>query len=121
MLKTLSSTRDLPTMTELGVPHLAGAGELGVAVQVSQSFALPATGSPHTISIASLVGLVGELLRPMRDATYVPVLVGDTAARVDLASRTVDSFDVVGGANGDVVAVVLIGTMAGMNFSAREK
>ncbi len=108
-----STTKAIPELQKNGVQHVMGAGEKGLACQVSASFLL-AGAAPHTITIANLVGLDGEPFRPMRDANYIPHVVGDSAAEVDLGSRNANTFDLVNGSAADEVSIIIFGAYEGM-------
>lgn len=67
-------------------------------------------GTPDSVAFADL-GLIG-----MADTSYLVLVDGETVGRVtvDESSKTVDGFDILGGAAAEVLQVLVIGRFADM-------
>lgn len=96
----------IPNLKIEGVEHLVAANTGGVSVQaatVTQSGA-----SPFAVTFASLG------MADMADASYIPMVNGPNGdERADLSTRTATGFSIVGGADTEVHAIIIVGRMAG--------
>ncbi len=112
-LRNNPSTRTIPELANLGVPHVVAAAELGVGVQATKSFAL-AGASPHALLVADLVSQNDAPLLALADALYTVTVNGNSAAKLDLTTRTTAGFSLVGGSDTDVVSLVIHGRFGQM-------
>lgn len=97
----------LPFAADQGLPHLTGAAKAGVSVQQAQVTLSGA--APHTIDLEA----AGFL--PMANAGYCVLAGGETAAAVtvDQSTMTAAGFDLLGGADTEVVHLVIVGCLKG--------
>lgn len=95
-----------------GITYLFGCNVPGQGIQ---SFSLTSTGTPDTVVLAD-VSVNGYPLSNMQNLTYQVLTDGETVAdtAVDESTKTTTGFNVTGGAAGEVIHVVVIGTLAGM-------
>lgn len=112
-LRDRPSTASIPSLSGAGVPFVAGAAELGVALQATKSFALSGA-SPHTIDFEDLLSQTGKPIRAPLDTDYLVICVGDSASVVDLSTRTRTSIGLTGGSALDVVSLIIIGRFGAM-------
>lgn len=112
-----NTTASIPALADTGIPHVAGAAEMGVCIQATASVTLSGS-SPHTIAFADLTSQSGGEFKAPIDEDYVVLISGDTAAVMDLTTRTTVDFDITGGSASDEVAFVIIGRFAGVKRSA---
>ena len=99
----------LPPLKENGVSHIAAAAKGGVSLQskqITQSGAAPFS-----------VVLEDHGLSKMADANYAVIVQGETVARatVDQSTITASGFDVLGGADTEVLHIVIVGRLDGMS------
>lgn len=97
----------LPPLKDQGIDYIAAANAAGVGMQskqITQSGVAPL-----------VVDLEAEGLSPMEDTNYVVIAQGETVARVtvDQSTITKTGFNVLGGADTEVVHLLIIGRLAG--------
>lgn len=95
-----------PTAKRLGIDHIVAAAAPGVSIQAKQVTQAGAT--PFTVDLAA------EGFALMADASFVVLVGGETAGapKVDQSSITESSFNVDGGADTEVLHIVIIGQLA---------
>jgi hypothetical protein len=97
----------IPYCADQGMEYLAGAGAAGMTVQAKQVTQVGA--APFSVDLEA------QGMMPMANASYVVIVQGETASRVtvDQSTIAVGGFDVLGGADTEVLHLVVIGTVAG--------
>ena len=98
---------DSPVLANQNVDYLVAAAESGVAMQainITQAGAAPL-----------VVNFAARGLANMANANYVVFAGGETAARVfvDESTKTPTGFNVLGGANTEVINLIIVGRLAG--------
>lgn len=98
----------IPPLRDHGVEHLAAAHKGGVAIQSAQI--TQAGAAPFSVVLAD------HGLNDMADTGYVVIVQGETAARVTVDQSTIalTGFDVLGGADTEVLHVMIVGRMKDM-------
>ena len=99
----------IPPLRDHGVTDLVAAHKGGVAMQAAQ---ITQAGAPPF----SLV-LADHGLADMADTEYAVLVNGETVAatHVDQSTIATTGFDVLGGADTEVLHVVIVGRLAGMS------
>jgi len=97
----------MPFLHDQGIEHLAGAAEAGITVQAKQ--VTQSGAAPFSVDLEA-VGM-----KKMANTSYVVIVQGETASRatVDQSTIAVGGFDVLGGADTEVLHLVVIGTVDG--------
>ena len=96
----------LPNLKQEGIPYLVGAYEGGVSIQYGQI--TQAGASAFAVTFAALG------MSDMADALYIPFVTGPNGdERADLSTRTTTGFDIVGGADTEVLGVMVVGRIRG--------
>jgi len=103
---TKRASDQIPYCKDQGIPFLAAAAKAGVSVQYAQVTQVGV--SPFSVDLAA------QGLAPMANASYCVLVGGETAGapKVDQSTITVNGFDVAGGADTEVLHVVVIGRLA---------
>lgn len=104
----------LPPLKEQGVAELVAAHKGGVALQSKQI--TQAGASPFTVTLAD------EGLSDMAGTDYVVIVGGETvgAVTVDQSTLATTGFDLLGGADTEVLHVLIVGRLAGMSPDAED-
>jgi len=99
----------IPPLKDHGVTDLVAASKGGVAMQSAQITQVGA--SPFTVLFAS------HGLMDMANSAYTVMVGGETAARayVDQSTISPTKFDVIGGADTEVLHITVVGRMTGMS------
>ena len=94
-------------LKDQGLDYLAGAAKAGVSVQSKQI--TQAGASPFTVSFSA------QGMSDMADTSYTVTVNGETAAAtsVDQSTIATTGFDVIGGADTEVLHIVVIGRLKG--------
>lgn len=97
----------IPYAADQGIAYLAGAAKAGVSIQAKQ---ITQVGAAPCV-----VDLEDEGLSPMADTDYVVIVQGETAAAVmvDQSTMTVNGFNILGGADTEVLHVLIVGCVKG--------
>ncbi len=97
----------VPGLKENGIKDLVAAAKPGVGFQTKQI--TQAGASPFSVVFADLA------MDDMADATYTVNVGGETAGapKVDQGTITPEGFDIVGGADTEVLHVLVAGTLRG--------
>lgn len=105
----------IPPLKDQNIPYLVAAATGGVGVQYARVTQVGA--SPFTITFTTASPARAGQLRPMQDNQYMAIaydLTSQAFLNVPLANITAAAFNVTGGANNDVLAVLVIGRLAGL-------
>lgn len=102
---TKRASDQIPYCKDQGIPYLAGAAEAGVSVQAAQI--TQAGASPFAIDLEA------QGLARMANTSYVVIVQGETASRVtvDQSTITAAGFSVAGGADTEVLHVLIVGRL----------
>jgi hypothetical protein len=97
----------IPLLKDQGMDYLAGATAPGVSIQVKQI--TQSGAAPCVVSFAA------EGMSDMADTSYVVIVGGETAAAatVDQSTIATTGFNIIGGADTEVLHVVVIGRVKG--------
>ncbi len=103
---TKRASDQIPYCKDQGIPYLAAAAAPGMSIQAAQVTQVGA--SPFSVDLAA------QGLAPMANTSYAVIVQGETAARVtvDQSSITVNGFDVLGGADTEVLHLLVVGRLA---------
>lgn len=99
-------SRSDPTFFEHGIDWVAGASKPGISIQIDRVSQVGP--SPLTVTFNS-----DGPLKPMADDQYLVFVGGQTVARatVDETSITLNGFDIIGGADGEVLHIMVVGRL----------
>lgn len=106
MSKTQAVSKSIPEFKNLGLKFPVGADKIGVGVQVKKITQAGAT--PFSVVFAD-----NDML-DMKNADYVVLIHSEGSGKIDESTITTTGFDVTGGADTDVLHIVVIGEYAGM-------
>ena len=97
----------IPPLQEQGMDYLAAAAAAGVSIQAKQ--VTQSGASPFSVVLEDAG------MKNMEDDEYVVIVQGETAARVtvDQSSLTKVGFDILGGADTEVLHVLVVGRLSG--------
>lgn len=111
MSKVQKSSKAIPELAVKGMPFMAGAGQVGVAIQHAK---VTLAGASHPVDLAA-IGLT-----PMADTTYCVIVDGEFAGAVSVDESTITAagFTIIGGAAAEVAHVLVVGRMVGMLSSS---
>lgn len=104
---TKKASDQIPYCRDQGMPYLAGAAVAGMTVQSKQVIQVGA--APFS------VGLEAVGMARMANTDYTVIVQGETAGQpmVDQSTITVNGFDVLGGANTEVLHITVTGRIDG--------
>lgn len=96
-----------PLFREQGMDYLVSATEAGVAIQIAE--VAQAGAAPFAVTFAGLG------LSAMADADYLVFVTGPNGdERADLTTRTTAGFSILGGADTEVLGIMVVGRVAGL-------
>jgi hypothetical protein len=114
MTSVLNHGKLIPPLGEDGIDNLVGAPYKGIGIQV---FDVTLAGAaPHTITFVNQLDPSGRPVKNMAGIDYKVFTGGESAARTqcDLSTRTATGFQLLGGADTEVVQVMVVGQIANM-------
>jgi hypothetical protein len=104
---TQKASDQIPYCRSQGIPYLVGAAMAGMAIQAAQVTQVGA--APFSVVLED------HGLARMGNDSYVVIPHGETAGRVTIDQDTItrDGFDLLGGADTEVIHLLIVGRIAG--------